>query len=231
MRPWALISLLPLLLAAAPEDPARVDPVRRVWLHLPETTNHCDDVFDYFPDGGLRILFCHAKEDIQVAQVAALAGVPIWKSGPHARGEGLVFSSQKDFGHYNPEFVTKIPSFALPAEKDSKLRKLTQPTWNTVLQSRARIAWKVHQHLLDPEVRKRELAGYQANMESATPDPSYLERWYDLVDTPDGNVAKTLVAWWLRRWMDGTEDEWTPVLRRSLELYDAAWLAENGGRR
>ena len=83
----------------------------------------------------------------------------------------------------------------------------------------------VHEKLAsDSKLREAEIAAYKANMKSPTPDPNFVERWYDTVETPDGNVAKTIVGWWLRRYMDGTEDEWTPVLRKTLELYDGAWL-------
>lgn len=231
MRPWPLIALLPLLLAAtpaAPTAPTARDAVRRTWTHLPETTNHCDDVFDYFPGGGLRILYCHAKEDLLVSQIAELAGVPIWVGGPHSRPTGLDLQNHADFGRYNPTFVRKIPEFALPAAKDTEFRRLTQPTWDRILQSRARIAWAAHRKLAtDSKAREAEIAGYKANMKSAQPDPYYIERWYDFVETPDGNVAKSLVGWWLRRWMDGTEDEWAAVLRQTMELYDAAWIAEH----
>lgn len=220
MRAWPMLPILTLLIAAAP-----VDPVRQTWTHLTATTNHCSDVFDYFPGGGLKILYCHAKEDLAISQVAELAGVPIWASGPHSRPTGMDFANHREFGHYNPQFVVKVPDFALPAAKDTKFREATQSTYDTVLQSRARIAWMVHEKLVsDSKLRETEIAAYKANMKSPTPDPYFVERWYDTVETPDGNVAKTIVGWWLRRWMDGTEDEWTPVLRKTLELYDGAWL-------
>ena len=221
---WLPVLLLPTLLAAAP-----VDPVRQTWTHLTATTNQCPEVFDYFPGGGLRILYCHAKQDLAIAQVAELAGVPIWVAGgPHGKATGLDLANHREFGHYNPAFVTKIVGFALPAAKDTKFREQTQSTYDTVLQSRARIAWVAHERLaIDSRSRQTELEAYKANMKAAEPDPYFVERWYDYVETPDGNVAKTLVAWWLRRYMDGTEDEWVPVLRRTMELYDGAWLAQH----
>src|SRR5262249_28365307 len=143
-----------------------------------------------------------------ISQVAELAGVPIWAGGPHTRQIGLDLANQREFGHYNPDFVRKIPGFAIPGAKDPKFRELTRPTYDRILRERARIAYIVHKKLVTDRVAAdAEQQAYEANMKSEAPDPRFYERWYDFVETTDGNVAKTIVAWWLRRRMDGTETQ------------------------
>ena len=41
--------------------------------------------------------------------------------------------------------------------------------------------------------------------------------------------ASTAIAFWLRRHVDGTADEWHQGLRSMLQAYDADWLASHGG--
>jgi hypothetical protein len=227
----ALVGLVGLT-AAGPAERAG-DP-RQVWTHLPSTRNNCDNLYDYFP-GGMRILWCHAKQDISAAQVEALAGVPIWASGPHQKGAGFDLDNTRTFGHYNPEFVKKLPSFAIPGIADTAFRKATQSTYDSSLKELARTSWKVHATLkANPACAKREFDGYKANLESANPTPGYHERWYDFFGEGEascgganveneGNVTKTVVAWWMRRKMDGTEAQWAEVLKKLLATYDPSF--------
>ncbi|MFT4626284.1 MAG: hypothetical protein ACI8PZ_004961 [Myxococcota bacterium] len=230
--------------AAAPTRSVAETAVRTLWTHLPATTNHCEGTFDYFPRGGLRILWCHAREDLSLAQVAVLAGTPVWVSGPHQRRKGLDLENLRAFGHYDPAFVRTLPSFALPGATDDAFRIASQPTYDKVLKERARLAWRVHAKLMsNPECAERERAAYQADMRSSTPTQGYYERWYGFLDPAfctgeghgaagmDGNVTKTLTAWWLRRTMDGTASAWHDALRALLAAYDAEFLASPGGVR
>jgi hypothetical protein len=250
MRIWLAALAVPalaLLLAAAPSTPT--DAVKATWLRLPASANKCgDEVFDYFPDGGLRILWCHARDTLTGVQVAELAGTPIWASGPHKKGVALDLTNHATFGHYDPAFVKKLPQIAVPGATDPKFREATQATYDAVLKSRARNAWAVHEKLSkDTACAKRERDAYVANMKSERPNEGYYERWYDFLTPPfcsggeeeghgtaetpfDGNVTKTLTGFWLRRQLDGTEAHWVEALRTVLQTYDASWLAKREAR-
>lgn len=236
MRRWLFLAL-PLLLGSGMPDP-----VIETWTKLPQSSNGCPDTFDYFPGGGLRILYCHATQTISLTEVASLAGVPIWLKGPHKKAR-LDLANQRSFGRYNPAFVEKLRTIALPASRDPSVMIAAQKTYNEVLRERARIAWVVHEKLVsDKTCAEREREAYRKNIESGS-DPSYYERWYFYMnpgfcqDHPqewyfnngsdagyEGNVTKTIVAWWMRRQMDGTEAQWVDFLREVLRLYDEQWL-------
>lgn len=215
-------------------------PVHQAWTALPQTTNHCADDYDYFPGGGLRILWCHAQENLSLAQLQALARAPIWSSGPH-RVDKLDLANTRAFGHYNPLFVERAAAALLVGKDDPAFRAATQPVYDGVLRERARIAWAIHEKMLaEPACTKRELDGYVANMRAKAPDPYYYGRWYFFMGADfcnkdarrddadggfDGNVADTLVGFWLRRRIDGTEGRFVTALSDLLRTYDGAWFA------
>ena len=76
----ALASALALSAAAAPPPGAgpleTASEVRAAWLGLPGSTNGCREHYDYFPEGGLAIFYCHARSLLSVERLEQLAGFP-----------------------------------------------------------------------------------------------------------------------------------------------------------
>jgi len=106
--------------AASPAPSAMT--AKDVLLALPKTQNGCPDVYDYFPDGGMRIFWCHVQTVLPYAKLAEMSGVPIFLSGPHGK-DALVLDSKTGFGRYNPAFVRWLIDRALPAVTDPSARK------------------------------------------------------------------------------------------------------------
>ena len=244
MRRLLLLLPIPVLLAVAPAGPPASPVVKKAWTELPTTTNHCPEEFDYFPGGGLRIFWCHAQEHLGLRDLQNLAGVPIWTSGPHTV-DALDLRNARAFGHYNPVFVDRLADAVLVARGDPAFREATQPVYDQYVRARARLAWQVHHKLeQEPACANRELDGYVANMRAKEPEPMYYGRWFFFMNERfckkgatesqmfdqgfdggyDGNVADTLVGFWLRRRLDGTEARFQRALEELLRTYDAAWF-------
>lgn len=247
MRRWISAALLSLGLGVGLAG--SVSPVERAWMGLSESSNQCEDVFDYFPNGGLRVFWCHASGLVNAAELAQLAGMPIWLSGPHSADQPD-FASQTDFGHYNPEFVRWMGDHLIPGEKDEAFRARTQATYDRSVAPLARIMYLTHMKLTAiPGCALAEQKAYEAAIGTAKTQGAdisgYYERWFYFLNPGfcensrdlealfqngfdggvDGNVTKTAVGFWLRRRLDGTDDEFAAALGRLLKTYDAAWLA------
>ena len=246
MRRWIIAGLL--ALSAGVGLAGGISPVEAAWMKLSDSSNQCEDVFDYFPNGGMRIFWCHASGLVTNAEIALSAGMPIWVSGPHS-AEQLDLNNPGDFGHYNPQFVKWMGDHLIPGETDAAFRARTQDTYDRAVAPLARIAWLTHLKLVAYNgCALAEERGYQAAIAAARDGGAGVdyERWFffmnpgfcDHANDPDllfnqgfdggvdGNVVKTTVGFWLRRRMDGTEDEFVAGLTRLLKTYDAAWLAK-----
>ncbi len=225
---------------------------RAVWLGLSDTTNQCPSVFDYHPDGGMRIFACHLRTHLSLQRLGELFGKPIFRSGPHTAVE--IAYTDGSFGAYDPAFVQWMSDTFVPGAADTALRERTQPLYDTFAQPLARTFELVHRKLYAPQTAacmQSEKALYQQAMSEGV--TGYYERWFGFLapgfcaqSTPaegfvdwedfevneNGNVVKSVVGFWLRRSMDGTDELWHAALLKLLGAYDSDWLAElqRGGR-
>ena len=234
-----IVGLLPMV------GPAEAGSPRQAWQGLATTENTCAGTYDYHPNGGMRAWYCHVRGLVSVDDLRTQAKLKIWASGPHS-ATGLDLTNQREFGHYNPEFVTWMTYNLLPAAIDPSLREATQASYDTYVAPLARIQWAVLLKLeQNPACSARERRGYEGFMRDGTGghDGGYVERWFwfmnpKFCDMPpeteffddgfdggwSGNVVKTATGFWLRRTIDGTADGFKASLLRLLETYDAEWL-------
>jgi len=215
-------------------------PFDGVWRHLDRTTNTCAEHYDYHPQGGMLIFWCHVRPHVDLVEVELLAGVPIWLTGPHSPETGLVWVPGT-FGRYNPAFVRWLVGHAIPGDDD--FRDETQDHYDRFVRPLARthhaVLAKLRAH---PGCASREELEYTKVIAAGASDTSggwgpHYERWYDFLDPGfcgakdkrvaegdyNGNVVKTAVGFWLRRSMDGTDREWERGLIKLLDAYDSKW--------
>lgn len=214
---------------------------RDVWSALDRTSNTCEDTFDYFPTGGIRIFGCHLFSVTSFEQIVGVSELRPFVSGPHT--QGLDFTSTTDFGHYNPAFVRFLADHAIPAADDPAFRAATQAHYDTYVRPLARILHATHEKLANnPQCAEAELGEYaQAIGNGSTRD--YVEPWFYFMHPEycthrraeyeffsrtsgemdggyDGNVTKTAVGFWLRRSLDGTDALFFEALVRLVETYE-----------
>ena len=243
------------------EGPEPGPNVHEVWRSLDKTKklwgmgqNRVCDVFDYHPNGGMRIFYCHL---VSVAGDAPmedlLGGAPaIFLEGPHGDGLPEVGSCEEpgqpcttSFGHYNPDFVRWASKALIPGADDAVFRQETQGLYDRFVRPLARTFWAAHRKLeADRACARAELERYRAAIQAGT--LGYYERWFDLLQRDfcggeagpigyprdssradglsNGNVVKGAAGFWLRRTMDGTRPLFAQALERLLVAYDEAWV-------
>ncbi|MFT5680237.1 MAG: hypothetical protein ACI8RZ_001143 [Myxococcota bacterium] len=240
-----IVALLSLLSASAGEEPLSWS---RLWMNLPETTERCGD-FDYHPGGGMRAFYCHMLSQISYTGLQERTPHPIFLSGPHTP-RALKLDDPRSFGHYNPEFVKWLGENLVPGADDLALREQTQGLYSQYVSPLARTHYLTYTKLNASEnadCTAKEKARYARFMQTGEGVAwgAYYERWFyylddrfckkaddpnatysmDFGEGVSGNVVKTTVGFWLRRSMDGTDDEFYTALIRLLETYDSAWLS------
>lgn len=220
--------------------------VRDIWGLLGSSSNRCPELFNYHPNGGMRIFACHMASWMDLAALQRAAGMPIFLSGPHAAGK-LDLQSRGSFGHYNPDFVAWASQALIPGAEDGAFRERTQSEYVAIVRPLARTHYQVWQKLQAPANAAcvtAELDDYKRVVAGGKTDSGgeHYERWYHFMESGfcgsrtslydlrgtgglNGNVVKTVVGFWLRRRLDGTAEAWHGALVRLLEAYDGPWLA------
>ncbi len=202
--------------------------------------------YDYHPHGGLQSFWCHKPARATMEAIGTLAGVDIFKSGPHSKTD-LGLDSRTEFGHYNPDFVKWLVDKVPPSARDSAVQKATQPHYDKHLKPLAEIFWVTLQKAKsEPECFEREKKAYADLIAKKKLPAAYYERWFYWMNPKfcaraktglgpnqgfdyfsnngfdggvDGNVTKTVIGFWLRRSMDGTMDSFAEGLKKLVTSY------------
>ncbi|MBK8014438.1 MAG: hypothetical protein IPK13_24200 [Deltaproteobacteria bacterium] len=215
------------------EDPT--EGLRRlVWLRLPDSKNGCPDAFDYFPEGGMRNLWCHLTTFLGLANIERLSG-PLWTSGPHSLAKGLQLNDEHSFGHYDPKFVQWLVDHAIPDDRDADFKNKTRVIYDKHFKDLARLYLVALTHIEEkPEFLEGELRYLEAYLArpSVASDGNAMRRPVDRVIPPDAldfdNRYPAAVAFWVRRNADKTAPIFAEGLRRLVRVYDPAapeWAA------
>lgn len=208
------------------------------WKEIGSTETVCTG-FDYFPQGGIRSFACHGANFLTFEELNKAIG-PVYKSGPHS-DRSLNLKVKGDFGRYNPAFVRKLREYALPARGNEAFRNSTQSVYDSYVKDLARIHFVTYKKIQSlPEWRDREIKNYREAMASNRSydyeqyfffmNPNYPQMdekflWKNGFDGNfSGNVVKTAVAFWLRRHIDGTAEEFFAGLEEMISIYDEDFL-------
>jgi len=239
-----LIFLTAEALTAGESRDAVASKIRDVWFKLDQTKNTCEE-YDYFPEGGMRNFACHLKSLISLPFLAQASGLAVFNQGPH-QGTMLKLDHRYQFGYYNPDFVRWMVDNLIPGAEDAALRKVTQAHYDKYVKPLARIfyaTWRKARK--EPKCFRREVEHYRSMMEEKKLPEMYYERFFFFMN-PDfcshadggfdyfykhgfdggysGNVVKTCIAFWMRRTIDGTADEFSRGLLKLLKAYDPGVL-------
>lgn len=216
--------------------------IEKATLGLDGSKNGCPGAYDYFPQGGAQIFYCHLKDRLDYATIEKLSGLTVFSDGPHKNGQ--LDLSAASFGRYNPAFVRWLTK-AIPGLGNATVRRAVQPVYDKSIKPLARIFYVTYRklaanpgylkqekrHYLSLVARQRTAGYYEKFFYFMSPgfyprpngNMSYFNR-HGFDGGVDGNVTKTCTAFWLRRSIDGTAKDFFAGLKQLLGLYDAAFL-------
>jgi len=203
-----------------------------MWNNLTKTTqstsSECSDVFNYYPNGGLRSFYCVFSTTWSIPNIEELAGINIFLNDVHGKNN-LNFSSSS-FGHYNPEFLRWFRKEFLPANVNENFKIKTQSLYNKYLQEKARTYFVVNNALKQKPEKAEALVQEYKNLIRTSLNPYLHLSTFD-AETDDSeynwNIVTPASAFWLRREIDGTRDEFSKILNDLLLTYDKKFYEEN----
>jgi hypothetical protein len=189
---------------------------------------NCSSEQTWIPQFGLRGLYCHIKDSLNFADLKKLAPVPIFLSGPHS-STGLNLNAKFDFGRYNPEFVRWIDRALVSALSDESFVRNTQALYEKHIHRQARTYYRAYQALQrNPVFLKREADIYLQYIKNHTLPELYINRFhgYSGLNPPENNEyeAPVAVLFWVRRYIDETDNEFYNVLYTLLKTYDPYFM-------
>jgi hypothetical protein len=198
---------------------------------------------------GVRRLYCIAARVVPAPVIERLAGMPVFLSGPHR--DGQLDLGAIEFGRYNPAFVRWAAEYLLPGAGDASFRLATQSLYDRQARDLVRTYAAANRYFdRHPNELQRIAKDYQAAIDAAAaPRPASAppavrpvqrlsaalvpvaeclttvgsgptRRTKDGVDVPTAGAA---AAFWVRREIDGTRDEFRAALAKLLDTYDAGF--------
>ncbi len=209
-------------------------PIKKMWQNLDKTKGNC--IGETVPtNSAIRHFFCQIKKHFfDYDRLQQLADIPIFIKGPHSDKQ-LNLENEYQFGYYNKAFVTWLKDNFIPAASDRTFRKATQVIFDNNIKSIARTFYLVHELLFDDlAYLKQEQATYLELIRTHQLPVHYFLKYKDFKDLkakayPEREVA-TAVAFWIRRMIDGTADEFFAGLKLLMMTYDTHFAVEHAHR-
>lgn len=151
---------------------------KHLWLNLDKTNNQCPEELDYFPEGGLRTFYCHAKTFLSYEKLQQLSPLPIFSKGPHSKTQ-LNLAAKNDFGYYNKDFVKWLRENAIPAAQNPRFKALTRSLYHQYVKPLARAYYVVHERLMaDSDYLQKEQETYFKLIEAQSLPEYYVDNYF-----------------------------------------------------
>lgn len=187
------------------------------------------------PESGIRGRYAVYQKYFSISMLESIVGENIFLKGPHS--DVLNFESQDSFGRYNPLFLKKLGDNLQFLFKNKTFVENTQDHYNRKLKQYLRVYYLSYKTAAN---NKEVMDGYEdaiANpekhdyMNGRIKGPSFYlqEVFRDFAeglekDGYDVYEAFTCPAFWVRRSLDGTEDEFYELLKLTLKTFDPAFM-------
>lgn len=201
-------------------------------LKLDQTFDAVNDVFDYWPECGLRNTAGHLFSLISMRTLNRILPCDLYVSGPHYTNRWNLESSW-DFGHYNPEAIEYLNKLARKIVSDEKFVENTRPLVDEYLKRQMFILKGLYDGLNNKDIcpdKQAVLDNIMALEGETTYDwnSNLAGQFMSEVDLEDetyvyGNTGGMFLYWWARRNSDGTME----LFHEGLEtIYNAYYPAE-----
>ena len=183
------------------------------------------------PDRGLRGLYLRSKMGPE--QLQQWLGLSPYTSGPHTAKE-YIFSSKSSFGHYNPKFIELMNDWVKFFTSNPLAVPLTQGFYDNQLLDIVPAYYRMYEYLNDPK-NKAWVDGVYAKYQKAIKEQKglfqdgyyypffeFLEVAQKLEQDEGFNVYELATAgpFWLRRRMDGSEQQFAAMAKLLLDKFE-----------
>jgi hypothetical protein len=189
---------------------------------------------------GLRYHYAAMKGLITLENLEKAAGVKIFKSGPH--GNDLDFNSEESFGHYNDAFIKSSLKVFKKAVANDNFSTIAEKAYDNQLKNLARVYYKTYKHLKTNPTYNGNYAHSKGEKVTVNDIKNmYLKKMKEGADGRSGNYLQSAfhefagefggdtdnwynynvaAGFWVRRMIDGSEDEIFEFLETVMNKFD-----------
>lgn len=185
---------------------------------------------DTWLEVGLRSKYAMAKNYASLSILEETFEEDVFLRGPH-QGE-MDFNSTTSFGYYNPQFIAKVHDALDMALKNPVFKKVATPFYKKHLQSMAHTYYDAFLYIeQNPDIRNRLINEYirMVAQPEGTRDGSLQEEFRTFAEDLEKGIQKadiyeafTAPSFWVRRHIDGTNDEFIKLLEMTVSHFEGA---------
>lgn len=203
------------------------------WSVIKATTDLSPAVTNsWLPDSGIRGRYQVAKKELSIRFLEYALDENVFLSGPHS--EDLNLTSKHDFGRYNPAFLDKLHSQLSVLADNPALVGSLQSWYDRELKQYLRLYLLAHNEVAnDQDVMAQYLSVIKNKPTDWEASGSYfLQQQYHafseqaIKDGYDMFEASAVPGFWIRRSIDGTEDEFLTLLKLVILTFDYQFLVK-----
>ena len=177
-------------------------------------------------DSGLRAKYASARRYASLGMVEKAFGQKVFLSGPH--GSDMNFTSTTSFGHYNPAFLNSLYNSVETILENPTFKKVAQYVYDDFLKGTMLSYGEAYDYWDQNPEKKEELkALYLKELANpnGTSNGSFLNHQHirDFAQSnPDLDIfeAYSTPTFWIRRSIDGTEDDILKILQLIYDKLD-----------
>ena len=216
----------------------KVNLVVENWSNLKATAQlDRESIRSWLPDRGIRGRYQIVKQVIAKATIENLVGEKVFLNGPHENS--INFNSAKEFGRYNPDFLTKLRELLADTFANETFVVNAQGLYDSQLKRYLRTYYLSYDVAAN---NKLVMDGYLSAIESETasstegfgsnaPSVFLQESFRDFAESSEKDgydvyEAFTCPGFWVRRSIGGTADEFYDLLKLTLQTFDKQFLEE-----
>ncbi len=206
-----------------------------------QITSKCDknsaEMHSWITDAGVRSNFFCLKSELGLGALKTLTGEEVFISGPHKDSE-INYTSVKEFGYYNSKFLTKLEAALKELSVNEKFVNSAQKIYDKEFKNTVRIYYLAYNYLntnakLKKEIKKEYLKKIANSVEGQDyeKDPSYYlqEQFRTFSETNeklgyDVYEGFTAPGFWIRRSIDGTDEQFIKLITATLNLFDKGFI-------
>ena len=202
-------------------------------MNLDKTSHTLTDVYDYWPECGIRVTGSHLASLISLEELQKMLPCPLYVSGPHHDGRWDL-KNENDFGHYNPKAIQYLANLAQKVVSDKKFVEMSKPLVDQYLFDKMLIMMVLHDALYDDNlpsmmfmdadvktVRERildeliENNGFCYDMSCFFQGMMHI----DAASWTMNSSTEHFLYFWARRWKDGSIDQFYQALNTVFTAY------------
>ncbi len=164
------------------------------------------------------------RQPIKPEQWQTWSGVPVFLSGPHGP-DRIDFLNESDFGHYNPAFL-KWAESQIPDQPEGAFYYLTQSAFDNYFSEQfRRLALSAAVLEAQPHLLQEGLVIYKPFLDSGDHFSPYVRlakvgiNYGTEFNGQYDDLDKQALAFWIRRSIDGTYDEFQKIVRKIARIY------------